>query len=95
MRERATSRDVLPSVGLKNLQEDRRSFLAVNKIETLSIVDVRKTPLRWNDVLKLIREVNEIYVAKGKVVHIDIRSDNPEPDMRVRLLLRPRGNLRA
>jgi arsenate reductase-like glutaredoxin family protein len=60
------------------------------------VADARKTPLKWDDVRKLIRDVDEIYIAKGKqVIHIHLKSGKPEPDTLARLLLRPGGNLRA
>ncbi len=44
----------------------------------------------------MIRNVNDIYVAKGKqVIHVDLRTTKREPEQLARLLLRPSGNLRS
>lgn len=45
---------------------------------------------------KIIRDVDEIYIAKGKrIIHVQLNVSKQEPDMLARLLLRPSGNLRA
>lgn len=44
----------------------------------------------------MVRNVDDIYVAKGKqVIHIDLRTSKKEPEMLARFLLRPSGNLRS
>lgn len=54
------------------------------------------TPIKWDEVRKMIRNVDHIYVAKGKqVIHIDLRTGKKEPEMLARFLLRPSGNLRS
>ena len=53
-------------------------------------------PLKWNDVRKTIRDVDEIYIAKGKrIFHVQLNASKHEPDLLARLLLRPSGNIRA
>ena len=45
---------------------------------------------------KIIRDVDEIYIAKGKrLIHVQLNASKHEPDMLARLLLRPSGNLRV
>ena len=45
---------------------------------------------------KIIRNVDEIYIAKGKrIIHVQLDASKDEPDLLARLLLRPSGNLRA
>ena len=45
---------------------------------------------------KVIQDVDEIYIAKGKqIIHVQLNAGNQELDMLPRLLLRPNGNLRA
>ncbi len=59
-------------------------------------VNARQTAIRRTDALKLARDVDDIYVAKGKrVVHVNLKSEKPDDDTLARLLLGPTGNLRA
>ena len=45
---------------------------------------------------KIIRDVDEIYIAKGKrIIHVQLDASKHEAHMLARLLLRPSGNLRA
>ena len=56
---------------------------------------LRKTPIKWDEVCKMIRSVDDIDVAKGKqVIHIDLIAGKKEPERLARFLLRPSGNLR-
>ncbi len=44
----------------------------------------------------MMKELREVYVAKGKkVVHFDLKKDKPSDDELARVLLGPTGNLRA
>jgi arsenate reductase-like glutaredoxin family protein len=46
--------------------------------------------------LALARAASQVYVAKGKkVVHLDLKRDQPSDDQLLALLLGPSGNLRA
>lgn len=48
------------------------------------------------EALKLIAEVDEIYVSKGtKVVHLDLKKDRPTQAEILALVIGPTGNLRA
>jgi arsenate reductase-like glutaredoxin family protein len=59
-------------------------------------VDAKKTTLKANDALALVREVDEIYATKGqKVIHVDLRKDKPDKAQLLGLLLGPSKNLRA
>jgi hypothetical protein len=43
-----------------------------------------------------VRDADELYVSKGKkVVHLDLKSDRPDREALLKLLLGPTGNLRA
>ena len=65
-------------------------------IETTFLVDARKTPIIWQDVRKILQNVDDIYVAKGqKIVHVELAANQPELDVLARLLLKPSGNLRT
>jgi hypothetical protein len=59
-------------------------------------VDARKNTLREKEALDLVRDVDEIYVSKGKqVVHVDLKKEKPDRAGLAALLLGPTGNLRA
>jgi arsenate reductase-like glutaredoxin family protein len=46
--------------------------------------------------MALVKEVSQIYVAKGKkLVHIDLRREKPDDETLKKILLGPTGNLRA
>ena len=46
--------------------------------------------MEWQDVRRIIREVDDIYLVKGrKVIHIELKDGEQEPEMLARLLLRP------
>lgn len=46
--------------------------------------------------MALLKDVSQLYVAKGqKVVHVDLKKDNPTNDELKKLVLGPTGNLRA
>jgi arsenate reductase-like glutaredoxin family protein len=52
--------------------------------------------MQEKDALALVKQVNEIYAAKGKkVVHINLKKDKPDKATLAKLLLGPTGNLRA
>jgi hypothetical protein len=58
--------------------------------------DAKKLRFDREAALRLAREADELWVAKGKsVVHVDLRRDPPSDDELARLLLGPSGNLRA
>lgn len=46
--------------------------------------------------LRLVKDVDEIYVAKGtKIIHLDLAREKPDRATLLGLLLGPSGNLRA
>ncbi len=73
-----------------------QEFLAQKKIEVVEQVDARKVRMGGADAVKLAREVNEIWVAKGKkILHFDMAKDKPSGAELKKALLGPSGNLRA
>ncbi len=59
-------------------------------------MDAKKTTLKERDALAVVREVDEVYATKGKrVVHLDLKKDQPDRATLLGLLLGPTGNLRA
>jgi arsenate reductase-like glutaredoxin family protein len=59
-------------------------------------VNARQTSYRAREALAMVKQVNQLYVAKGKkVVTIDLRKEKPDEATLQKLLLGPTGNLRA
>ena len=58
--------------------------------------DAKKVRFDREAALRLVREAEELWVARGKsVVRVDLRHDPPSDDELARLVLGPSGNLRA
>ena len=65
-------------------------------METREEVNAKKTTLKREDALALVKKVSKIYAAKGKkVVYFDLKKDKPSDDELANVLLGPTGNLRA
>ena len=65
-------------------------------METGEEVNAKKTTLKREDALALVKKVSKIYAAKGKkVVYFDLKKDKPSGDELAKVLLGPTGNLRA
>ena len=59
-------------------------------------VNAKKTTMKKSDALELASAASHIHAAKGKkVVHINVRKDQPDDDALAAVLLGPTGNLRA
>jgi arsenate reductase-like glutaredoxin family protein len=72
------------------------AFLNEHGIAIKSQDDARKIPLVEADALKLVNQANDLYVTRGtKVIHIDLKSDRPDDDTLMGLLIGPSGKLRA
>jgi arsenate reductase-like glutaredoxin family protein len=73
-----------------------QEFLAKRKIETKEQQDAKKQTIDGRGALDLLRQVDEIYAAKGsKLVHIDLRVEKPDSETLRGLIIGPTGNLRA
>jgi len=73
-----------------------QGYLARAKIDTAEQVDAKKVRMGPEQALGLLKEVDELHVAKGaKVVHLDLKKDKPTRAVLLALLLGPSGNLRA
>jgi arsenate reductase-like glutaredoxin family protein len=71
-------------------------FLERNKIESGEVVDARKTSIAADEALKLLKDVDQIYVGKGKkLVHFDLTKDKPDKETLLAHIIGPTGNLRA
>ncbi|MEI8383343.1 MAG: ArsC family (seleno)protein [Planctomycetota bacterium] len=72
------------------------AFLTDHQIDVAKQEDARKVPLAEADALKLVDQVNDLYVTRGtKVIHIDLKSERPDDESLLSLLIGPSGKLRA
>jgi hypothetical protein len=59
-------------------------------------VDARKGPIKGEQALGVLKNVDEVYATRGKqVIHLDLRNQRPDTATLKGLLLGPTGNLRA
>ena len=59
-------------------------------------MNARKVRLGPAEALALLKDVDDLYAAKGKhVVHVDLRREKPDAAALTALLIGPSGNLRA
>jgi arsenate reductase-like glutaredoxin family protein len=73
-----------------------QGFLAKAGIDTAEQVDAKKVRMGPEQALALVKDVDQLYVAKGaKVVHLDLKREKPDRATLLGLLLGPSGNLRA
>lgn len=73
-----------------------QGFLADKRIETVELVDARKTRLTLKDAHRLLEGMDQLIAAKGKKVErVDLRAGRPDKATLERLMLGPTGNLRA
>jgi hypothetical protein len=73
-----------------------QGFLARHKVTVSEQRDAKKATIKGEAALSVLKDVVELYVAKGKrVVHVDLRRDKPPRTELLALLLGPTGNLRA
>ena len=58
--------------------------------------DAKKSTIKGDAALGALKDVDELYVAKGKkIVHVDLKREKPPRAELLGLLLGPTGNLRA
>ena len=73
-----------------------QEFLAQANVEPTEEVNAKKTTFKEKEAIELAKQVNDLYVAKGKkVVHLNMKKDKPDKATLTKLLLGPTGNLRA
>jgi arsenate reductase-like glutaredoxin family protein len=73
-----------------------QEYLAKAGIEIDQRVDARKHPIEGKSALKLLNEVDELYVAKGKAaIRYNLKKDAPSQETLLAAILGPTGNLRA
>ena len=73
-----------------------QGFLARHKVTVAAQRDAKKATIEGDAALGVLKDVDQLYVARGKrVVHIDLRREKPPRADLLGLLLGPTGNLRA
>jgi arsenate reductase-like glutaredoxin family protein len=73
-----------------------QGFLAKQKIAVAARTDAKKATIKGDAALGVLKDVDEIYAARGKqVVHVDLRRARPARAELLGMLLGPTGNLRA
>ena len=73
-----------------------QGFLAKRRIVVTAQADAKKATIKGDAALAVLKDVDEIYAAKGKrVVHVDLRREKPAKADLLGVLLGPTGNLRA
>jgi arsenate reductase-like glutaredoxin family protein len=65
-------------------------------VEAKEEINAKKSTYAKDEAIALLKQVNEVYAAKGKnVVHLNLKKDKPSEDELMKLVLGPTGNLRA
>ena len=73
-----------------------QGFLARHKVAVAAQTDAKKATIKGDAALGVLKDVDELYVAKGKrVVHVNLTRERPPRAELLGLLLGPTGNLRA
>jgi arsenate reductase-like glutaredoxin family protein len=73
-----------------------QGFLAKHKVGVAAETDARRAPIKGDAALGVLKDVDQIYAARGKrVVHVDLKREKPPRADLLGLLLGPTGNLRA
>jgi hypothetical protein len=73
-----------------------QGFLAKHKVAVSAQTDAKKATIKGEAALGTLKDVDELYAAKGKhVVHVDLKRAKPPRGELLQLLLGPTGNLRA
>ena len=73
-----------------------QGFLAKHKVAVAAQTDAKKATIKGDSALSVLKDVDEIYAAKGKqVVHMDLKRGKPSRAELLGVLLGPTGNLRA
>jgi hypothetical protein len=73
-----------------------QGFLARHKVGVAAMADAKKATIKGDAALGVLKDVDEVYVVKGKkVVYVDLAKARPPRADLLGLLLGPTGNLRA
>ena len=73
-----------------------QGFLARRKMAVTAQTDAKKATIKGDAALGVLKDVDEIYAAKGKqIIHVDLKRGKPPRAELLEVLLGPTGNLRA
>jgi arsenate reductase-like glutaredoxin family protein len=73
-----------------------QGFLAKRKVAVTAQADAKKATIKGAAALEVLKDIDQLYVAKGtRVVHLDLKREQPPRKDLLALLLGPTGNLRA
>ena len=73
-----------------------QGFLAKHKVTVAAQADAKKATIKGDAALGVLKDVDQLYVAKGKrVVHVDLKREKLPRTELLGLLLGPTGNMRA
>src|SRR5262252_9053448 len=73
-----------------------QGFLAKHKVTVTEQTDAKKSTIKGDAALTVLKDVDDVYAAKGKqIVHVDLKRGKPSKADLLGLLLGPTGNLRA
>src|SRR5437773_7543714 len=73
-----------------------QGFLAKHKMAGSARTDAKKATFRGDAALGVLKDVDEIYAAKGKqIIHVGLKRGKPPRAELLEVLLGPTGNLRA
>ena len=73
-----------------------QGFLAKHRVTVGTQSDAKKATIKGDAALGVLKDVDQLYVTKGKrVVHVDLKREKPPRAELLGLLLGPTGNLRA
>src|SRR5262245_28882643 len=73
-----------------------QGFLAKHRLTVAAQADAKKATIKGDAALGVLKDVDQLYVAKGKrVIHVDLKAARPARAELLGLLPGPTGNLRA
>jgi arsenate reductase-like glutaredoxin family protein len=73
-----------------------QEFLANASVEIKKEQHAKKETINATGAIELARQASDIYAAKGKkVVHLNMKKDEPDDETLTKLIVGPSGNLRA
>ncbi len=71
-------------------------FINEHGLEIVEQIDARKNRIAPAVAIKLVRSAAQVWIARGKkVVHLDLKKDQPTDEELTKLIIGPSGNLRA
>lgn len=73
-----------------------QGFLAEHSVEVSETVDARKQKFEGKAAVSLVRQADEVWIAKGKAIrHLELKKESVSDAELLKLITGPTGNLRA